>query len=417
MFFLYPKKEKISKGDDYMSEQTLTKVYYKTPDLYEKTYESRYNAPFSFHLGFMIHQYNHQKAYPAFFYYNQDYALYAEKIYKTYEKFQKIVHKVPPIVLHQFALLSIIDEVKSTNDIEGVHSTRKEIRDILDGKLGKSDRLKSIVNKYKGLLDDTELSFKTCKDIRNFYDEFAHEEIAFKNKEHLLDGRLFRKDSVDIESAQGKIIHQGLFPESRIIETMKQALNILNSTEHPLLVRLSLFHYIFAYIHPFYDGNGRTDRFVTSYFLKQDFHVLLALRLSIYIKRNRKKYYNLFAEADSEINRGDLTPFLIGFLQIIFGTMEDTIQLLTRKDEQLKRYTEKIKFFYGKDELLNELYYILLQATLFYGRGVTITQLIEITKKTRSTIQKRIDLMPKNHLVVEKNGKSFYYKLDLMILR
>lgn len=35
--------------------------------------------------------------------------------------------------------------------------------------------------------------------------------------------------------------------------------------------------------------------------------------------------------ADSEINRGDLTPFLQGFLKILLGTIEDTIGVLERK--------------------------------------------------------------------------------------
>lgn len=106
-----------------------------------------------------------------------------------------------------------------------------------------------------------------------------------------------------------------------MIETMDAALKILHSQDFPLLVRLGLFHYFFAYIHPFYDGNGRTDRFITSSFLKKNFHLLLGLRRSVYIKRNRRAYYKLFEETDSEINRGDLTPFLQGFLKILLGTI------------------------------------------------------------------------------------------------
>ena len=69
--------------------------------------------------------------------------------------------------------------------------------------------------------------------------------------------------------------------------------------------------------------------------MKNNFHLLLGLRLSVYIKRNRKAYYKLFEEADSEINRGDLTPFLHGFLKILLGTIEDTIGVLERKKDQL----------------------------------------------------------------------------------
>ena len=166
-----------------------------------------------------------------------------------------------------------------------------------------------------------------------------------------------------------------------------------------------------------YDGNGRTDRFITSYFLKKNFHLLLGLRLSVYIKRNRRAYYKLFEEADSEINRGDLTPFLHGFLKILLGTIEDTIGVLERKKDQLQRYEKKIDALGFHDKLMEKIYYILLQAAFFYGRGVTITELADMVGKARNTIQKRLDSMPVNHLIVEKKGKTNFYKLDLLMFK
>ena len=397
--------------------KTLTLVYYTKPDLYEEVYHSRYTSPFSAHIPIEIRQYNRQKAYPAFFYYTNEILLLLDQVWSTYEEFLKIVHDVPPIVCHQFALLSILDEVKSTNDIEGVHSTRKEIRAILDGTASPSERLHSIVQKYHGLLDDVEIKFDTCQDIRRFYDEFAHDEIAEENASHRLDGSIFRKGSVEIDSATGKVIHKGLYPEGKIITTMDHALQILHSEQWPLWVRLGLFHYLFAYIHPFYDGNGRTDRFITSYFLQKKFHKLIALRLSVYIKKNRSMYYKLFMEADSEINRGDLTPFITGFLQIIKGTIEDTIGLLSRKNEQLERFRSKIRKLCPQDETMQNLYYILLQAALFYGQGISISDLMKITGKSRPTVQKRLSAIPKEHLIVTKTKKIIFYKLNLMVYK
>lgn len=63
------------------------------------------------------------------------------------------------------------------------------------------------------------------------------------------------------------------------------------------------------------------------------------------------------------------------------------------------------------------MYYILLQAAFFYGRGVTITELADMVGKARNTIQKRLDSMPDNHLIVEKKGKTNFYKLDLLMFK
>lgn len=397
---------------------SLTKYFYQhTQEEYEIEYIRRLEAPFTVHFNIPIHQYNRKSAYPAFLCYTGEILRLVEKFYKTYEQFLYTVNTVPPVVLYQFTRLSIVEEVKSTNDIEGVHSTKKEIREIIEKKGTHYHRLQSVVHQYLELLGEEEIKFDTCQDIRNFYDDFTHQEITQENPQNRLDGSLFRKEPVQIEAATGKTIHQGLYPESRIIEALDQALRILHSEEYPLLIRLALFHYFFVYIHPFYDGNGRTDRFITSYFLSRKFHRLLAVRLSIYIKRNQSRYYHMLEEADSEKNRGDMTPFVMGFLEILIGSTEDTIGVLSRKNEQMRKYESRIDAFQLKDKLLKEIYITLLQAALFYGEGISMADLMKVTGKNRGTIQKRIDEIPGNHLIVTKAGKTNYYKLNLMLFK
>ncbi len=397
---------------------SLTKYFYQhTQEEYETEYIRRLEAPFTVHFNIPIHQYNRKSAYPAFLCYTGEILRLVEKFYKTYEQFLYTVNTVPPVVLYQFTRLSIVEEVKSTNDIEGVHSTKKEIREIIEKKGTHYHRLQSVVHQYLELLGEEEIKFDTCQDIRNFYDDFTHQEITRENPQNRLDRSLFRKEPVQIQAATGKTIHQGLYPESRIIEALDQALRILHSEEYPLLIRLALFHYFFVYIHPFYDGNGRTDRFITSYFLSRKFHRLLAVRLSIYIKRNQSRYYHMLEEADSEKNRGDMTPFVMGFLEILIGSTEDTIGVLSRKNEQMRKYESRIDAFQLKDKLLKEIYITLLQAALFYGEGISMADLMKVTGKNRGTIQKRIDEIPGNHLIVTKAGKTNYYKLNLMLFK
>lgn len=397
---------------------SLTKYFYQhTQEEYETEYIRRLEAPFTVHFNIPIHQYNRKNAYPAFLCYTGEILRLVEKFYKTYEQFLYTVNTVPPVVLYQFTRLSIVEEVKSTNDIEGVRSTKKEIREIIEKKGTHYHRLQSVVHQYLELLGEEEIKFDTCQDIRNFYDDFTHQEITQENPQNRLDGSLFRKEPVQIQAATGKTIHQGLYPESRIIEALDQALRILHSEEYPLLIRLALFHYFFVYIHPFYDGNGRTDRFITSYFLSRQFHRLLAVRLSIYIKRNQSRYYHMLEEADSERNRGDMTPFVMGFLEILIGSTEDTIGVLSRKNEQMRKYESRIDAFQLKDKLLKEIYITLLQAALFYGEGISMADLMKVTGKNRGTIQKRIDEIPGNHLIVTKAGKTNYYKLNLMLFK
>ena len=409
-------KDDLEEGEN-MTFESLAKLYYKDEKQHFIEYDRRYNAPFAYHIDFSVKQYNHKNAYDAFYYYTEEIILLVEKIYKAYEEFLYVIHSVPPVVLQQFSLLSILDEVKSTNDIEGVRSTRKEIRDIIDGVAPSNARFASVVNKYHSLLTNEEIVFNTCKDIRDFYEDFVHKEIIAENPSYELDGKIFRCSSVDIVSPIGKTIHRGVMPEENIIKDMNHALEILHNSQLSVLVRISLFHYLFAYIHPFYDGNGRTDRFITSYFLAKHFYKIAALRLSVLIKKQRTKYYNLFSVCDSEINRGDLTPFISGFLQLLLDTFMDTIALLNRKNAQIEVYYNRIKEFAIQDTFLVDLYYILLQAALFYGQGISMEKLVEVTKKSKGTIKSRLDSLPKEHLIVTTNRRVKYYKLNMLMFK
>lgn len=398
-----------------MVYETLKKIYYTAPLKIEDVYQSRYNAPFTRHFPFDIKQINRKNKYPAFLCYTEEIVFLIEKIYKNYETFLYKVNSVPPVVLHQFALTCIIDEVKATNDIEGVYSTRRELKEVLDG-LSENSQFATIVNKYHNLIKKEKFEFYTPLDIREFYDNFAHREVIAANSKNRLDGELFRKEMVEITTPTGKIIHKGLYPENIIIKHLNKALNILNDENIPSLIRFAIFHFLFEYIHPFYDGNGRTGRFIVSYSIAQHFHYILALRLSVIIKKYRTKYYDLFNSAEEEVNHGDLTPFVNGFIRIISDTFEDVIEILSRKMAQLDKYKEKLFNIISSDELNQNLYFILLQASLFYGQGVSMQDLMEITGKSRNTIKSRLLAMPKEHIVIRKT-KTHYYKLNMFLFK
>ena len=394
-----------------MEYESLIKIYYKRPAEHNKTYVERFNSPLTRHFDFQIQEYNHQNKYPAFFCYTEEFAVLMEGIYKKHEDLLQALQAVPPLVLEQFILSSVVDEVRATSDIEGIHSTRKEIKEVVSGSV-QSARFSSIVAKYKSILTDSApMQFKTCADIRAFYDEFIHKEVITNNPTHKLDGDLFRRDSVDITSGSGKILHRGVQPEKRIIELLNVTLGILHNPDMPLLARVAIFHYLFEYVHPFYDGNGRTARFIVSYFLA------VALRLSVLIKKNRKKYYDLFRETDSEWNCGDLTSFVLGFTEIVSATFDDISLLLNNKIMQLTKYRQRLSALIEGDELTKAIYEALLQSSVFFSGGISMEGLMRATGKSRNTVKSRLDNMPTRHVLESGgDGSKKIYKLNLSIV-
>lgn len=393
--------------------ERLGKIFYKDSLAYGQIYHERFNAPTTKHFDFRIKQFEHKKIFSAFLCYHEDLILLIEQIYKSYENFTIAINDVPPIVLEQFSLWCVVDEIKSSNKIEGVYSTRRELSEILQGN-SNAPRFSSIVAKYYALSRGEKFQFQTCRDLRNFYDSFIQSEVVKTDSNYKLDGQIFRNDSVDISTGTGKIIHRGVYPEEKIISAMEVALKVLNDETTPLLIRVAVFHYFFGYIHPFYDGNGRTARFIASYFLAEHFHYLPSLRLSVAIKRNQKKYYSLFTDTTAELNCGDLTPFVFGFLEIVAETFKEVGIILKRKLVQLEKYREMLKPLIPQDELSKKIYEILLQSGSFFGQGVSMEELIRLTNKSRNTIKDRLKSAPRNHIIVT-GGKKKFYKLNFSI--
>lgn len=393
-----------------MEYESLEKIYYKNSSQHKEKYQARFNAPTTKHFDFEIKQVGRQKIFPAFLCYGEEIILLVEKIYKKQEKFLRLIPKVPDLLLKQFELLSVVDEVKATSDIEGVHSTRRELAEIISGNKH-SEQFSSIIKKYSSLTGNEKIYFQTCEDLRNFYDEFAHNEVVLDDEKNKLDGKIFRKNSVDVTSGTGKVLHRGVYPEEKIIELMTKALNILNDEKIPALIRIAVFHYFFEYIHPFYDGNGRTARFIASYFLTEHLNYLAALRLSFVIKRNRKKYYELFKKTDSEFNCGDLTPFVIGFLEMVTETFDDVEINLNREIINLEKFREKLP---SEDKLNFEIYDLLLQSSLFLGTGISMQDLMKLTGKSRNTIKSRLKNI--SDTIIKTGKQKIFYKLNFLAL-
>ena len=105
---------------------------------------------------------------------------------------------------------------------------------------------------------------------------------------------------------------------------MTKSLEFLNCDDVNILFRIAIFHYIFGYIHPFYDGNGRMSRFISSVLLYNNLNTkILAFRLSYTIKQNINEYYKAFKECNDPKNKGDLTPFVFMFFDIILKAMDN----------------------------------------------------------------------------------------------
>lgn len=405
----------IEKDGDCMTSKPLKTIFHMNAKEAEEEYLMRFNNPSTLKLGIFTKPDAQGNKYEMFTCITMDMMLLTQKITDLIFKLEQIIKPIPPIAINQFFTACLREEIKATNAIEGVFSTRKEIDYALDQQQfpaeRKNTRFWGIVNKYQKLISKEDIPFSTCEDLRKFYDDFAADEVIHDDPRNTPDGEYFRKNSVSVNDGM-KTIHVGLYPEEEIISTMTKALNILNNESIPLFIRVSLFHYIFGFIHPFYDGNGRTSRFISSYYLTHSKNPLLAIRLSGTIKRGKRFYYKLFEGANNVLNKGELTHFVLGFLSIYEKSLIETIKILEEKTKLFEDYRKRL---YGKALPKTELkiYDILLQASLFSDHaGASVKEIAETIDKHEKTVQRKL-LAITDHVIVHKEQRAYRYELNI----
>ena len=389
--------------------ELLSKIFYKKPTEYESIYDARFNSEASIKLPIKIHEN------VGFIFNTNEITKLLVKIYKTINKINLLRTHLPNIAINSYIIKSLKDEIALTNEIEGVRSTRKEIEDAIDSiKNDKNARFKGLVDKYFKLISNEIIPLNNCEDIRTIYDALVLPEIE---KENLPDGILFRKEPVQVVSATQKEKHRGIMPESKIIESLDLCLDFLKNDDIDSLIKISAFHYLFGYIHPFYDGNGRTSRFISSYLIKNELDVLLALKLSYTVKNNINKYYKAFDICNDRKNKGDITFFVVTFLELLSQASDDLYTKIADLNDQLNYYNNIINTLVN-EKVLNDkqakCIFILCQNRLFddtYMNMNTLTELLEKSDTTTRKILKSLEL--KNLLVKSKNKNQYLYSANL----
>lgn len=392
-----------------MEYELLSKIFYKKPTEYESIYDARFNSEASIKLPIKIHEN------VGFIFNTNEITKLLVKIYKTINKINSLRTHLPNIAINSYIIKSLKDEIALTNEIEGVRSTRKEIEDAIDSiKNDKSARFKGLVDKYFKLISNEIIPLNNCEDIRTIYDALVLPEIE---KENLPDGILFRKEPVQVVSATQKEKHRGIMPESKIIESLDLCLDFLKNDDIDSLTKISAFHYLFGYIHPFYDGNGRTSRFISSYLIKNELDVLLALKLSYTVKNNINKYYKAFDVCNDRKNKGDITFFVVTFLELLSQASDDLYTKIADLNDQLNYYNNIINMLVN-EKVLNDkqakCIFILCQNRLFDDTYMNMNTLTELLEKSDTTTRKILkSLESKNLLVKSRNKNQYLYSANL----
>lgn len=110
-----------------------------------------------------------------------------------------------------------------------------------------------------------------------------------------------------------------------------------------VVLKASIFHHRFAWIHPFFDGNGRTVRLIFNLLLMK-----AGYPPAIILKNDRKKYYDALNKA----NLGDYSKLVLLVLQALERSLDIYLGNFTNTYEDYQSITDIVSepgFPYGQE--------------------------------------------------------------------
>ncbi len=248
---------------------------------------------------------------------------------------------LPGIALQKIRKALSIEWTYNSNSIEGNSLTLRETQMVLQE--GITIKGKSLREHFEAKNHETALNFLyklidenhlfSSKDILSLH------ELVLRSIEDDFAGRL-RNSGVRIAGAN--FLPPNAQKVSGLLDELIQFVNTntlgLNDIE-----LATVFHHKFVWIHPFFDGNGRTVRLAMNLLLMRS-----GFPPAIILKNDRKKYYDALNSA----NKGNYSKLTLLMSQALERTLNIYLQALPGSDLgyiEISRLVEEEELPYGQE--------------------------------------------------------------------
>jgi len=281
-----------------------------------------------------------------------------------------------------------IKTIIGTLAIEGNTLGIEKVTAILDGKrvMGSMREIAEVNGAIKVYDKLSTFNYKKLDDLL-----LSHKMLM---EEILNNAGSFRSSNVGVGGEDG-VVHVAP-PHGHVSSLMQELFSWLNTSDIHPLIKSSVFHYEFEFIHPFIDGNGRIGRLWQSLILYKWKSIFSVIPIESVIKETQQEYYNAL-EASGTM--GESTPFIEFMLEAILKACENelingkNVPINVLKNVPIKRL----------DKILS---------LIADNSSITIDQLAQLCKVSDKTIKRDITKLKEQGLL-ERQGslKSGFWKL------
>ena len=257
-------------------------------------------------------------------------------------------------LLGQIKILSrgnLAPHLRKENRIRTIHSslsiehnslTLEQVTAIIDGRriLGNPVEIQEVKSAYTAYEMMLTLDPYSVDDLLKAHEAMMNELISENGR--------FRSGGVGVFN--GKVLVHMAPPANMVPGQIQDLFTWYKTAEIHPLIRSSIFHYEFEFIHPFADGNGRMGRMWHSLLLGRWNEIFYWLPVEELIRLRQEEYYNALGKSDTDADSCAFVEFL---LQVIMDTLQNTTVVGNddNVEEQRDPLVDKLREAIGNDVL------------------------------------------------------------------
>ena len=252
-----------------------------------------------------------------------------KQLERIHEKKRELDKKrpIPSYVLKSIKDSLSIEWTYNSNSIEGNTLTLQETKMVIEDGFtikGKSLREHFEVVNHQEAIEFVE-SLASNEYVLNKLDILSIHHLVLQKIEKDFAGK-YRTSGVRISGAN-------FVPPNalKVDEFVSELIDFANDSEVDILIRSAIFHHRFVWIHPFFDGNGRTARLLLNLILMKS-----GFPPAIILKNDRKKYYDALNQANNQ----DYSKLVLLILQAVERTLDIYLGNLNNTYDQYQSITD-----------------------------------------------------------------------------
>lgn len=240
-----------------------------------------------------------------------------------------------------YLISSLMEEAISSSQLEGASTTRVIAKDLIRRNTAARDKSEQmIINNYHAMQFINENKNDELTPSMVFELQQILTQNTLKNEEKAGQFRSANDDIHVIDNASQSILHTPP-PTKELTARLDKLCKFANAEQepggtflHPVVKAITL-HFMLAYDHPFFDGNGRTARALFYWCMAREGYWLIEfISISKIIKQAPAQYSQAFLYTETDDN--DLTYFILHQLKVIQKAIEALQTFLVTKTREIE---------------------------------------------------------------------------------